>query len=195
MLEIFLLLIFATFIYFSKLSDTIGGEGDNLSIRVKALLAKLDEAEKENRRLNQRVTEAEQRIKELEEILEALRNMTNSNKPPKKPGALGYPPCAKDNTLLKVEAHEGQINAVVIADEAALFAHVKETTGIELRQDGVVTIEHDELFHAILEYSKAHKCRYAYDMTWSMPQDYILRERLERYLYPGKLVKESVPRG
>lgn len=203
--EVFLLLIFATYLYFGKLSETLGHEDTSLDMQIERIKERLDELEQENKKL------AEEK-KYLDDLLYEILNVMGVENPRKKvwdgftdPEARGHfidgyvrpnlKPitvylCSDDNTILDIKSVYGNVSAVIHADDPDLFSYLKNKVGMSLKKgDTVDWAQSSKLLQGIWMYEKKHNCRYFFNLTWASPEDYLLRNHLEDYLYTGKLIK------
>lgn len=196
--EIILLLLFCFFVANILEREASGGQDPNLEI------IRLRE---ENARLEARVQALERTVGDLQKylrekqlLIEQLRKMVGGEGSDirdfqKAITALkrGLPVCAADNTLLEVLARDATLTITVLTEPSALKAHLADK-GMTLKQGE--TIRDPGEIQALLtrvwdfQVRSSSQCRFDYRLRYATPADYYLaRRKVERYLYPEKIVQ------
>lgn len=187
--EIFLLLLLIVW-WSSRLETDAAGGATVENINLKA----------ENQRLTKRVTEletalnvAQARIKEVEDILEFVRNMVQASSATKEKledaykkrlqdAKRGFPKCREANTLIEVRAADGEF-AVVMLDDLDRFKKGQSILG-------------ESALVLLLQRAReaSGQCRFDYRLTYGSKADYHdARELFEKYFYPERMVKLGGP--
>jgi hypothetical protein len=196
--EVVVLLLFTAFV-FNVLQSEEGG-GQDPSLDVATLRAENSALRRELDELHLTLSEVRKDLAEAGDLIEELRKMVGAEKPDRwemkrRIMALkrGWPPCREDNFLVDATVRDLKMELAFAFVDDDLRGFLKQK-GLHVNPGDAVRSESEiNLLLAALwayESQTGRECRFDYRLRYVSPHDYHLgRERLEKVLYPGKLIR------
>lgn len=209
--EVFLLLIFATFIYFGKLSESLGAPDRSLPVRIAEIMVRLEKLEYQNEALATQNDDLKSENDHLNDLLDEIINTMNLEYSPKMKDAIKKGDsgairqfkddlddrlirrvrlCAEENTLITVRANSSGSIATIASNAEKLFKYLDKKLGESFKVGHRIDWENISPFlKAVFQYETQENCRYFYNLEWERPEDFLLNDQLEKYLYKGKSIR------